>query len=280
MSINFTMGADPEFFLYDKTTKVYKSAHNVLPGTKGNPYKLTYGAVQVDGTAVEFNINPAKTGEEFAFNINETLKEIRTLVPSNYSFSYKPTVVYPASYWDDLPDLTKEIGCDPDYMSTCTRPTKASAPPNGRMRHGGGHIHLGWKNPNTGMSVSHLWDARQIARQFYNTIRLFICKYRIFEPDLDRKANVPLAAYRPKPYGTECRGLSNNWLNYPLLYNWLFNTSKKVVELFYEGKSTHELTYIAGSWYDYPTISYNNALNKYKLFDLPNNWSKHGQSVS
>ncbi len=61
---NFTYGCDPEVFLMvgDK----YVSAHGLFPGTKAEPFKVEKGAVQVDGLALEFNIDPAKTPEEFA----------------------------------------------------------------------------------------------------------------------------------------------------------------------------------------------------------------------
>mgnify|MGYP001584855390 CR=1 FL=1 len=58
--IEVTIGTDPEFFLEKDGKPV--SAHDLVPGTKHEPYPLgKSGAhVQADGTAVEINIKPAK----------------------------------------------------------------------------------------------------------------------------------------------------------------------------------------------------------------------------
>ncbi len=54
MTVNFTIGADPEIFLR-RRGKAF-SAHGVIPGTKKEPHNVEKGAVQVDGMAVEFNV--------------------------------------------------------------------------------------------------------------------------------------------------------------------------------------------------------------------------------
>jgi hypothetical protein len=56
--MEFKIGADPEFFLRDKATGKFVSAHGLIPGTKRQPMKVDKGAVQVDGMALEFNIDP------------------------------------------------------------------------------------------------------------------------------------------------------------------------------------------------------------------------------
>ena len=54
------VGADPELFLRDKKTGQLVAADiNQIKGTKVTPYKVECGAVQVDGAAGEFNIDPA-----------------------------------------------------------------------------------------------------------------------------------------------------------------------------------------------------------------------------
>ena len=51
----FTIGADPEVFVADSLTNTFVSAHDLVPGTKLEPFAVNKGAVQVDGMALEFN---------------------------------------------------------------------------------------------------------------------------------------------------------------------------------------------------------------------------------
>ncbi len=111
--MNITIGTDPEFFLIRNGKPV--SAHDLLPGSKDIPHELDNGAVQVDGTAVEFNINPAKTAKEFANNVAIVLSQVREMVPPEYSFFFGPTVQYPKVYFKKIPLFARSLGCSPDY---------------------------------------------------------------------------------------------------------------------------------------------------------------------
>lgn len=62
------VGADPELFVSDNGKLV--SCHGLLPGTKAEPHRVERGAVQVDGMAAEFNIDPAGDEETFITNLN------------------------------------------------------------------------------------------------------------------------------------------------------------------------------------------------------------------
>src|SRR5690606_33825534 len=95
-----TIGCDPEFFLKLRSNGANRSAHGIVPGTKKEPHKLDKGAVQLDGTAVEFNIEPAKSPKDFTNNIESVLKDIRKIVPERYAFNFSPSVVYGAKYFD------------------------------------------------------------------------------------------------------------------------------------------------------------------------------------
>ena len=65
------VGADPELFVKNPNSGEFISAHGMVPGTKYDPYKVDKGAIQVDGMALEFNIDPARTVDEFVRNITE-----------------------------------------------------------------------------------------------------------------------------------------------------------------------------------------------------------------
>ncbi len=62
------VGADPEVFVKDASGQNV-SGHGMVPGTKKKPHPVRSGAGQVDGTALEFNIEPSKTEEEFVSRI-------------------------------------------------------------------------------------------------------------------------------------------------------------------------------------------------------------------
>ncbi len=60
----FTFGCDPELFVINDEG-VFVSAEGLIPGDKQNPYKVPGGAIQVDGMAAEFNIDPVTNYADF-----------------------------------------------------------------------------------------------------------------------------------------------------------------------------------------------------------------------
>jgi len=91
--VKVTVGCDPELWLRDKKTGEIVSAHTLLPGTKLEPYKVTAGAIQVDGTAAEFNIDPASGYSTFVTNIAQVLSQMQNRVPG-YELVYDPVTTY------------------------------------------------------------------------------------------------------------------------------------------------------------------------------------------
>lgn len=65
----YTLGADPELFIIDTTTGNCVSSHNLIEGTKENPFKVMCGATQVDGVSAEFNIDPCENSGQFVNKI-------------------------------------------------------------------------------------------------------------------------------------------------------------------------------------------------------------------
>jgi hypothetical protein len=221
------VGADPEFFLKDSQKGLYISAHGYVPGTKENPHPLTKGAVQLDGTAVEFNINPTSNRDEFATNIKTTIDEIRQMIPRELSFAFQPTVVYHKGYFDkDIPEGAKELGCTPDFAAE--RGGDIKPPPENAttMRTGSGHIHIGWGNDiefEYGRHDSHF-------NRCIKTTLLFDGYLKLYKEWWDRdrrrfKMYGAGGAFRPKPYGVECRSPSNAWLRHPELWPWLHDVA-------------------------------------------------------
>lgn len=68
MTAKFTIGCDPEIFVKKNGRPV--SAFGLVQGTKESPQKTKFGAVQVDGMALEINTNPVDLYNFEQFNAN------------------------------------------------------------------------------------------------------------------------------------------------------------------------------------------------------------------
>ena len=218
------IGADPEFFLKEKRTRRNISAHGLVPGTKDKPHKLRYGAIQLDGTAVEFNIAPAKNSTQFIAHVNTVLDQIRKLIPEKYDFNFSPTVKYGPKYFDSIPDDCKELGCNPDhdaYKDGALNPIPEQV---GTLRTGAGHIHIGFTKDANVKDPSHMVDCIWITRNFDALIKPI--EYLWDKDNLRRSMYGKHGAFRPKPYGVEYRALSNAWVRHPELYDFIYHTAK------------------------------------------------------
>jgi len=208
----FLIGADPEFFV--KKDGKHVSAYNLIPGTKAEPYKVKGGAVQVDGMALEFNIDPASSFAEFDNNITTVLGELRKMVGPEYEFDFSPVAHFGKEYIDAQPEKARELGCDPDYSAYTG---VANPSPDGGLgiRTASGHIHIGWTNDQDIADPNHIEACRMLTKQLDHSIGL---ASGIWDEDPTRREMYgQFGAYRPKPYGVEYRVMSNKWVNDPAL---------------------------------------------------------------
>lgn len=216
MTLKFTIGTDPEFFLRDRERNgMIVSAHDIVPGNKKNPVKLPDGShVQADGTAVEFNIEPATSGKEFADKVKSALNELRKIIPAQYEFYFKSHVTYNPTYFKSLPESAKELGCDPDYYAFPGEIRQNQVPTTiGNIRTGSGHIHIGWtKNADTTPGSDHWWDAVAMINQMEIAYNPYTNIFDSTNYTRQKYYGGPLA-FRCKPYGAEYRTPSNHWLN-------------------------------------------------------------------
>lgn len=275
-----SIGCDPEFFLWDIDLKDYISAHELVPGDKNRPHALNGGAVQVDGTAVEFNIDPANSAIEFENNVNTVLGEIRNLIPEKYEFHYVPSVKYSEQIWNSIPDKQKVLGCDPDFNAyiDINKPQKAPNPDDrNRYRMGGGHIHLGYGSDIDIQDQSSFWDCRQLTIAFHG---IYKCMRSLWDNDNKRQRQYGAnAAFRPKSYGVEFRSPSNAWIKYPKLYGWMFDLTKAIYRTMRNGGNVP--LEVDKAWkrnYDWfygeinhpPLVGYKRLKNTYNSFpDFP-----------
>lgn len=240
--MKITIGADPEIFVHDRRKNHYISAHDLIPGTKKNPYGIKYGAVQVDGVALEYNIEPASSPAQFtAYNmaVLRTLNHMVQQKNNAYSLIFKPTIHFPVEYFEkEIPADAKVLGCDPDYNAytgEINHPPSTKKP----MRTGSGHIHIGWTENADPLSPAHFFDCISVVKQLDHTLGFLSS---VWDEDTERQELYgKMGTFRPKPYGVEYRVLSNAWLRYPRLYPWIFNTVKTSLADLERGRRYAEL---------------------------------------
>jgi len=220
------VGADPELFITKDGKPV--SAHGVVPGTKIHPYKVEYGAVQVDGMALEFNIDPACTSQQFRYNIQEVLRHLKDMVPEEFDFSYESCVHFDVDYIKAQPEEAQALGCDPDYDAYTE---EVNSPPDASqgLRTAAGHIHLGWRKPEE-EDDNAFFKAIAITKQLDYMLGL---PSLLLDPGgQERRALYGRAgAFRPKPYGVEYRVLSNFWIHSPSLHRWVYKATLRAFQL-------------------------------------------------
>jgi hypothetical protein len=231
------IGADPELFAFKGNKPI--SVHNLLTGDKKNPLPVEEGAVQVDGTAAEFNIIPTDSEKVFVERIAKVRNNIESIiqkVDKKVVLRSTPAVRFDKDYWETIPSVNKELGCDPDF-NAYTGGENEIVPEENRvgfetMRTGSGHIHIGWRDPKVPLETEdqqkeHFINCRVLTMILDNVILPF---ERYWDKDTERrKLYGKPGAFRPKPYGCEYRVLSNAWVDKPEVASLLFRTITDVV---------------------------------------------------
>lgn len=202
------VGCDPELFIRTATGE-FMSGHGLIPGTKNEPFKVKSGAVQVDGTALEFNTDPADSCAEFLSNINTVMGEMQRIAGADRIIVAEPVAEYSDEYFKTLPEEAVMLGCNPDFNAWTLSPNE---PPNAEVtfRTGSGHIHMGWMEGADPGDYEHIQVVAAIMRQmdYYVGIATLLWDTDPRRRELYGKAG----AFRPKSYGGEYRVPSNRWL--------------------------------------------------------------------
>lgn len=226
------LGADPELFI-QKDGK-FVSAYGIIPGTKAEPYPVEKGAVQVDGMALEFNIEPATTFGKFEHNINTVLVALRAMVPSEYEFVVTATADFDPEYMAALPKEAIELGCDPDYNAWSgqanARPEQHSV-----MRTAAGHVHIGWTEGVDPNDNDHFALCTEVVKEMDALIGIH--SILVDRDNKRRQMYGQAGAFRPKPYGVEYRTLSNYWVANPKEMKTVWRLSQRAVWNVVEGQS-------------------------------------------
>lgn len=224
------LGADPEAFV--KEDEDFISAHNLIQGTKEKPFPVPYGAVQVDGMAVEFNIKPAMSKEGFVRNILGVQKHLNRLIGKKRKLSSKAVARFSEKVWRETPEASKVLGCEPDYNAYTG---KENVAPNEKVdfRTAAGHIHIGWMEGADPSCKDHFHECCALVKELDKVLGL---PAMFVDKDRDRqKLYGRMGAFRPKSYGLEYRVLSNFWIKDEKLIAWVHRTIEATLKRLSEG---------------------------------------------
>lgn len=260
------IGADPEVFVRNRQTKQLVSAHGLLPGTKEEPFVVPFGAVQIDGMATEFNIDPASNRREFVRNVQKVFESMTEMLPDDVELVVgQPCAHFDPSVISEQPHEALMLGCEPDYNAYTgeENPTPAAINPN--LRTAAGHIHIGWTDGVSDVfEVSHFETCMRLVRHLDATVGV---SSLLYDTDTERRSLYGKAgAFRPKPYGVEYRVLSNAWLCTPELMAQVYDQVVQEVRNFFDtdgGLSGNEMMCTMGQ-----AIIDNSMFDKIEMFDV------------
>lgn len=222
-----TVGADPELFV--GRGGHFVSAHGLIPGTKDAPFPVGKGAVQVDGVALEFNINPAKSLKEFRDNLASVCKDLKAMVP-HHQFLRAVTVEITPKHRSSIPIEALMIGCNSD-VNAYTGDSNEPPSPEVSIRSAGGHLHIGGLFKEGQREVSKYIDALRMARLMDRYVGVYSL---LWDTNLQRRRIYGSAgACRIKEYGVEYRSLSNSWLFRPRITTFIYQQLTKAFEAFH-----------------------------------------------
>lgn len=231
---NFTIGADPELFVKKKKEKenFFWCADGLIPGSKEEPFKVKGGAIQVDGMAVEFNINPVKTKLQFESNIKSVVTELRKYLGPDYSLWAVPVANFREKDFDEAPKKAKILGCEPDW-NAYKEDINPAPDSKHKFRTGAGHIHIGWgsgfdtRDPNLLDACFHL--VKFMDKNIGEPLSSVSGDWK------RRELYGDLGAFRPKSYGLEYRTPSNFWLTNRKLTHWVWDQTVKSLQDAFKG---------------------------------------------
>lgn len=213
---DWTIGSDPEVFLIEKKAHTFYSAFNgyeakTIWGDKTNPEPTKYGAIQVDGMAVEFNTEPTTNPFRMWENILDAKADIRRRYP-DCTLSTSCLFELSEAFLKEQPEKATELGCDPDYDAYTLEKKIPDQEVAKGIRTAGGHIHIGWNTPADldPESPEHLLVCGTLVKRLDS----HLCPVMNAWPNYRRRTQLygGRGSFRPKPYGLEYRAPSNYWI--------------------------------------------------------------------
>jgi hypothetical protein len=232
--MNILVGADPELFVLDKGSGEFVNADGMVKGDKSDPYPVKNGAVQVDGMALEFNINPAGTRDEFLENIMVVQQELHDLIGvAEFDLVADASVNFSNEVMSNASVYSLELGCEPDFNAWNNGMINPKPNNNTNLRTGAGHIHIGWSEDEDVQNPLHFEACIDVAKQLDCSLGV---ESLLWDDNTQRRTMYGKAgAFRPKPYGMEYRVLSNVWLKSEELITHVYDVAVKSVEDLIDG---------------------------------------------
>lgn len=230
----YTIGADPEVFVGRGDTFI--SAHGLVSGTKDNPFPVNKGAVQVDGLALEYNIDPASSPEEFENNLLTVQEQLKGMV-GDLDFLETPSVFFDEEFLKNIPFENLILGCEPDFNAYNLSPNPR--PDGGAlMRTAGGHVHVGGFYTDNPRSPLQMGMSAYLARLMDRYLGVYSI---LWDKDDNRRSMYGKAgSFRPKPYGMEYRSMSNKWTFNKGLIRFVYNGVEKALKQMFDGEEVEE----------------------------------------
>jgi len=221
---NITLGSDPEIFIQDEIEIV--SAEGLTGGNKQNPMPITDNGhmIQEDGIMFEYNIPPCATSEEWVEHHQYVQDYLTVLAEANgYTLNKSVSAMINPIYLKSKQART--FGCEPDFNVYDRR---VNQPPsnNTNLRCAGGHVAVGYPNPKqeTSEKIVKLFD-------------IFVTLPALLKDNDTRRRELygKAGSFRFKPFGVECRALSNFWIHTEEDMKWVFDQTMKAVDIVLDG---------------------------------------------
>jgi hypothetical protein len=223
---NFLVGSDPEVFLIDTNTRELVSSIGIVGGTKDEPLAMDrFGFFcQEDNVLAEFNIPPAQNKEEFITNISRGLTLLEDRLPDGIGISISPYGFFKANQLRSK--AAKEFGCDPDFNCWTNEENKKPKSKNKLLRTAGGHISVGYDNPEYKTSIELVkWMDALIG----------VPSTLMSDEAPRRELYGQMGAFRAKDFGVEYRTVSNFWLKSVERIEWAYRQTALAIQLVNDG---------------------------------------------
>lgn len=256
--MDFTIGADPEVFV--GRGGQFISAHGMVAGTKEEPTPVRNGAVQIDGMALEFNIDPAADYETFQLHLDDVKAQLKGMIDPSLDFLQAASVEFSAELFQQVPEYNRRLGCEPDFNAWdyCVN----NAPDGTRlMRTAGGHVHIGGFFTEELMDDDHLDKVSRLTRLMDEEVGTYSVLWD--KDDLRRGMYGKAGAFRPKKYGMEYRSMSNAWIFNKDLVKFVYEGTERAITRLLNGEDGDPVAreIIDNSIRDHPFFN-NNSLAK------------------